>query len=118
LPDVHLGADSRIVNAELESILAADEEARARVKFAEARRRREVEAARAECDRLLREREDAMQAELAAEISRIRETGEQELAAARRSHEQFLSALQRTGEQELERAARLWAHIVAYGETP
>jgi hypothetical protein len=105
------------VNAELESIVAADEEGRARVKFAEARQQRDVDAARAECDRLLREREAAMEAELAAEIAQIRDAGEQELAAARRSHEQYLSALEQTGERELERAARMWAHIVAYGET-
>ncbi len=106
------------MNSELESIVAADEEGRARVQFAEARRQREVDAARAECDGLLREREAAIEAELAAEIARIREAGEQEISAARRSHEQYLAALREIGERELERAAQIWAHIVAYGAAP
>lgn len=103
------------VNAELDSIVSADEEARARVTFAESRARRDVEAVRAECERLLRERHDALQADLDRELETIRATGEGELRAARATHEQDRAALAAKGTEALERAAETWARIVLRG---
>lgn len=97
---------------ELEAIVAADEESRARLSFAEQRRERDVAAARAQHERsagdLQRESCDALETEIAA----IREESDREIAKLRRSHDRYLAALAETGERQLERAAELYAQIV------
>jgi hypothetical protein len=103
------------MNEELEGIVAADEEARARVLYAESRGAREISAAAAERDRVLRERRQDLEAQLERELREIAEAGDRELAAARAAHEQDRAALAESGTRELERAACLWARIVREG---
>ena len=103
------------MNEELERVVAADEEARARVSFAESRGAREVSAAAEERDRILGDRRKNLEAQLERELREIAEAGDREIAAARAAHEQDREALTGAGTRELERAARLWARIVREG---
>lgn len=97
---------------ELEAVIAADEESRARLAFAEQKRDGEIAAARAEHDRAADERRRTSCDELDTELAAIREETDGELAKLRQSQERYLTALAAAGERQLERAAELYAQIV------
>jgi hypothetical protein len=97
---------------ELEAIIAADEESRARLAFAEEKRGRDVAAARGEHDRAAEERRRSSCDELDTELAAIRDETDRELANLRESRQLSLAALAGAGERQLERAAELYAQIV------
>jgi len=100
------------MTSELEAIVAADEESRARLSFAGQRRERDVASARARheqsAEELRRDGCDALETEIAA----IREASDREIETLRRSHERYLAALAEAGERRLAHAAELYAQIV------
>lgn len=100
------------MSSALEAIIAADEEARARVTFAERRLHRDVEGARAERQRDDDARRAPAEQELAAELAAIEAQSASEIEQSRRAHEEYLRALAAVGERELEEAARTYAAIV------
>ena len=100
------------MHSDLELIVSADEEARARVALAEQRREREVTAAgSARDDALAARRADATNA-LERELQVIREDGDARVAALQRQQEQFHAALAEAGERKLGEAVALYLRIV------
>lgn len=96
----------------LEQLVAADEEARARLSFAEKLAERAVASARAERKAADEDRKAAALKALEDELLAIREEGEGETGAARQAHERYLQTLRSEGERQLEKAAGLYASIV------
>lgn len=97
---------------DLEAIIAADEESRARLAFTEEKRDRDVAAARGEHDRAAEEGRRTSCDELDSELAAIRDETDGELAKLRQSQQRYLDALAEAGERQLEHAAELYAQIV------
>lgn len=96
----------------LEQLVAADEEARTRVSFAEKLAQRTVGAARAERTSDDERRKSAALGDLENELAAIRNAADQEISAARSAHDSYLETLRAEGERQLEKAATLYASIV------
>lgn len=96
----------------LDAIVAADEEARARVTFAEKRLQRDIGTARADRQHEDAARHAAAEQALAAELAAIENETAVELDELRQAHETYLRALAAEGERNLEEAARTYAAIV------
>jgi hypothetical protein len=103
------------VNAELELLVSADEEARARVDAAREDARRRLEAARSERDVVLRERKADAVAGLARDIDAIREEGAKLVEERRRCREALVLARRAATEPLLEKAATTYAAILRDG---
>jgi len=97
---------------EIEAVAAADEEARSRVSLAEARRERELAAARAARDAEVRARRDAAQQALDRELRAIADDGERRGAAIKSQQASFLAALAAAGEAKFGEAVAAYARIV------
>lgn len=100
------------MQSDLDQILAADEEARSRVTFAEKRLARDVATARAETGRAAESRRKAAETAVEAEIATIHVEGELAIADLRQRNQEYLEALRKTGEREMETAAATYAAIV------
>lgn len=96
----------------LEQLVTADEEARARVSFAEKLAERNVAAARAERRRADENQKSAALKALEDELAAIRAAAEQEIATASQSHDAYLETLRAAGERQLDQAANVYASIV------
>ena len=100
------------MHPDLEAIVSADEEARARVSLEEERRERELSSARAARDAAIEaRRKDAADA-LERELQAIRSAGDARVAELQRQHTQFLTALAEGGERRFEEAVALYLRIV------
>jgi hypothetical protein len=102
-------------NPDLDALLAADEEARARVAAAEREAEAIVQAARAEHERRRVERSRAEQRQLDDEVRAIQEQAQAEADARRRRREAWRRDRRELLEQRLDEAAREWARIVIEG---
>jgi hypothetical protein len=103
------------MNADLESIVAVDEEARSRLTSVEKRLQHELEAARAQRDRAQEQRLTAARDALDHEIAAIDAAGEAELGRLRDQHAAHLRLVREAAEGELERAAERFADIIRNG---
>jgi hypothetical protein len=100
---------------DLEALLSADEEARARVASAEREAQAIVERARLDAERRRVERERAADETLALELRRIREESEREAQARRDRREAWRSRRREAMEARLDEAARVVAELVGGG---
>lgn len=100
------------MHPDLESIVAADEEARARVKAAEERRERLLAEARAERDAAVAARKAAAEEALQREIDALRAEGDARVEEIRKRQTEYLRALAETGERKFAEAVRAWQRIV------
>jgi hypothetical protein len=100
------------MHPDLELIVSADEEARARVALAEHRRERERSAARATRDATIetacKEAADALESELQA----IRTVGDGRVDELQRQQAAYLKSLADAGERRFEEAVALYLRIV------
>jgi hypothetical protein len=100
------------MHSDLEAIVSADEEARARVALEEQRRERELSAARATRDAsLAARRKDALDS-LERELQAIRSGGDARVAEQQRQQSQFRTALADGGERRFEEAVALYLRLV------
>lgn len=100
------------MHSDLELIVSADEEARARVTLAEQRYQREVTAARTERDdAIAARRKDATDA-LERELQVIRGDGDARVTELQRQQEQFRGALAAAGDSKFDAAVALYLRIV------
>ena len=100
------------MHPDLELIVSADEEARARVALAEQRHERDVTAARTECDAALAARRKEATDSLERELQVIRGDGDARVAGLQRQQEQFRAALSEAGERKFDEAVALYLRIV------
>jgi vacuolar-type H+-ATPase subunit H len=100
------------MHSDLELIVSADEEARARVALAEQRHEREVTAARSECDTTIAARRKEATDALEQELQVIREDADARVAELQRQEEQFRATLAAAGERTFDEAVALYLRIV------
>lgn len=100
------------MHPDLELIVSADEEARARVALAEQRHERDVTAARSECDAAIAARRKEATDALDRELQVIRAGGNARIAELQRQQEQFRGALTAAGERKFDEAVALYLRIV------
>lgn len=100
------------MHPDLELVVSADEEARARVALAEQLHERDVTAARTECDAAIAARRKEATDALERELQVIREDGDARVAGLQRQQEQFRAALAAAGERRFEEAVALYLRIV------
>ena len=100
------------MHSDLELIVSADEEARARVVLAEQRHEREVTAARTERDTAIAARRKEASDALEGELQVIRGDGDERVAELKRQQEQFRAALAEAGERRFDEAVALYLRIV------
>jgi DNA anti-recombination protein RmuC len=124
LSQVHQGLSARrnydaaegwTMTPDLEAILLADEEARARVEAARRSAQARIAAAREEIARLKQDQADARAAEVEQRLRAIGEEAERQATARRRRREEYLAGLRRAAEERLSAAAEAWARIVRDG---
>lgn len=100
------------MHSDLELIVSADEEARARVALAEQRHERETTAARTTRDTAIdTRRKDAADA-LERELELIRADGEARVAALQEQQTEYLRTLAEAGERKFDEAVKLYLRIV------
>lgn len=100
---------------DLETLICADEEARARVDAAREDARRRLEAARSERDRHLEERRAHAEAMLVGEVGAIRAEGEKLVQERRRRREELLRMQRAEADGRLERATQAYEQILRDG---
>ena len=100
------------MHPDLELIVSADEEARARVALAEQRHEREVSAARTEHDAAIAARRKEAADAFERELQAIRGDGDVRVAELQRQQEQYRSTLAAAGERKFEEAVALYLRIV------
>lgn len=100
------------MHPDLELIVSADEEARARVTLAEQRHEAEVTTARAERDASIDARRRAASEALERELRIIREEGNGRVAELQRQQAQYLMTLAEAGERKFDEAVALYLRIV------
>jgi vacuolar-type H+-ATPase subunit H len=100
------------MHPDLEAIVAADEEARSRVAFAEERRDREVSAARADRDASIAARKKAASDALENELQVIRAEGDSRIETLRRQQDQYLASLAAAGELRFDDGVALFLRTV------
>ena len=106
------------MNSDLEAIVSADEEARARIEAARAGSQARVQAATAERERRRRERYEALRQAADAEERAINEAADLAVANRRASRASYLAARRLETESMLARAGELYARIIRSGPTP
>ena len=106
------------MNADLEAIIAADEEARARVEAARAAALAQVQAAIDERERQRREREEALLNVARDDEQRILEAADRAVAERKSSRARYLESRRQASEGALTRAAGVYARIIREGPTP
>lgn len=100
------------MHPDLELIVSADEEARARVTLAEQRHERDVTAARTERDDAIAARRKEATDALEGELQVIRGEGDARVAELQRQQEQFRDALSEAGKRTFDEAVALYLRIV------
>ena len=100
------------MHPDLELIVSADEEARARLSEAEQRHEREVSAARGERNASIGARRKAASDALDRELQTIRADADARIASLRQQQEQYRAALAAAGEQKFDDAVALYQRIV------
>lgn len=100
------------MHPDLELIVSADEEARARVTLAEERHARELTAARATKDAAIETARKAAADAFERELHAIRAEGDGRVAELRRQQEQFLMTLAEVSERKFDEAVALYQRIV------
>lgn len=100
------------MHPDLELIVSADEEARARVALAEQRHEREVTAARATRDAAIDARRTEAAGALERELQLIRADGDARVAALQKQQQEYLQTLAEAGERKFDEAVALYLRIV------
>lgn len=100
------------MHPDLESVVAADEEARARVANAERRQESALAAARVECDAAVASRRAEAAAQLDGEIHAITREGEARAAEARTRNADYLRLLGEAGDRAFDQAVEQYTRIV------
>jgi vacuolar-type H+-ATPase subunit H len=103
------------MRAELEAVVAADEEARSRVSSAEERARRDVAAVREEVERQVADRRRAAEAALESELAAIRDEGDTAVAALHAREAAYRKTVTDGAAARVDAAAQLYARIVLEG---
>jgi hypothetical protein len=106
------------MNTDLEAIVSADEEARARVDAARAASDAQVQAAVDARSRRRHERYEALRQTADAEERGINETADLAVANRRASRASYLAARRLATESALARAGELYARIICSGPQP
>jgi hypothetical protein len=102
-------------NADLEMLVAADEEARARIEAAEASVRAELDGLRADAGRRRAAQEKALALKLAHDLDAIRAESDRAVEERRRHRAEFLERKKREAEALLAEAGEAYARIVREG---
>ena len=102
----------------LEAIVSADEEARARVDAARSAASAGIQEARDERARRRREREQALRNAVDDEEGRIDEETARSVAARQARRAQYLEARRQVAETVLARAAEVYVQIIRDGPAP
>ena len=105
----------RPMNSDLEAIVVADEEARARVEAARRSAEARIAAAREEVARSMQDRTRAREAEIGKTLRSIGEEAERQAAERLRRREEYLAGVRRAAQEGLATAAEAWARIVRDG---
>lgn len=100
------------MHPDLELIVLADEEARARVALEEQRCEREVTAARTERDAAIGARRKEASDALEREIQVLRDDGDRRVAALQRQQDEYLASLAAAGRQKFDEAVAAYQRIV------
>ena len=100
------------MHPDLELIVSADEEARARVALAEQRHERDVTAARMQRDGAIAARRKEATDALERELQVIRDDGERRAGELQRQQQEYLRALAEAGERKFDEAVALYLRIV------
>jgi len=100
------------MHPDLELVVSADEEARARVALAEQRRGSEITSARAKRDAAIDARRREATDALELELRTIREDGDRRVAGLQRQQAQYLTTLAGAGERKFEEAVAIYLRIV------
>jgi|SRR5581483_11728922 len=101
------------MHSDLELIVSADEEGRARVAEAEQRRQRDLTAARAERDKAIEARRKEAIDALERELQAIRAGGDARVAELQRQQEQYRAALAEAGRRKFDEAVKLYLKLVS-----
>lgn len=100
------------MHPDLELIVSADEEARARVTLAEQRSEKEVAAARVSRDAAIEARRTEALDALERELQRIRADGDARVAALQEQQQEYLRSLAEAGDRKLDEAVAVYQRIV------
>jgi hypothetical protein len=100
------------MHSDLELIVSADEEARARVALEEQRCEREVTAARTTRDTAIEARRKEAADALERELELIRADGDARVAALQEQQTEYLRTLAEAGERKFDDAVKLYLRIV------
>ena len=103
------------MNSDLEAIVVADEEARARVEAARRSAQARIAAAREEVARSKQDRAHAREAEVEETLRSIGEETQRQVAERLRRREEYLAGVRRAAQERLAAAAEAWARIVRDG---
>ena len=103
------------MNPDLESILASDEEARARIETARRDAEARIAAARRELVRLGEQRAAARMAEVEGRVRAVGEAAEKRSTERHRSRQEYLSGTRRAAQLRLPDAVEAWLRIVRDG---
>lgn len=103
------------MNTELEAILQADEEARARLESFEGQAAARIEEARRQAERRRAEQREAARRALEAEVQRILTEADREAGDRRARRASYLVEKEAHAQALLSRAAELYAKILGEG---
>jgi hypothetical protein len=103
------------MNSDLEAIVVADEEARARVEAARRSAQARIAEAREEAERSKQDRARARQVDVEEMLHAIGEEVERQAAERLRRREEYLAGVRRVAQERLAAAAEAWARIVRDG---
>jgi hypothetical protein len=106
------------VNPDLEALVAADEEARARVEAARAALQARVQEAENERIRRRQERYETFRKAAEAEEHRIKEEADRAVSDRQLARTRYLGARRRAAEGALANAADVYARIIREGAAP
>lgn len=100
------------MHPDLELVVSADEEARARVALEEQRCERDVTAARTARDTAIDARRKEAADALERELQLIRAAGDARVAALQEQQQEYLRTLAEAGERKFDEAVKLYLRIV------
>lgn len=103
------------MNPDLELLLSADEEARARVEAARRSAEARLASAREGADRRRQETARTREAALEHEVQAIGEDADRQVEARRRRRERYVSGLSEAAAKALPAAVEAWVRIVRDG---
>jgi hypothetical protein len=103
------------MNADLDAIISADEEARARLASAQAAAQAKIEAAAAERDRQRQARYEALRKATDADERQIQQAADRAVADRQAIRSQYRDTRRRAAEGALMKAAEMYARILVNG---